>query len=1049
MTGARGADSRDRARAARRARVLGVVGVGISVAGGAASLAVARATPAAKPAAPSSAAPPATEVRELRASPESAALSAEALRLDQEARAPATDVRIAPSLAKGALGAWLLAGPFRVGKPAMDTAPAGVDERALAPAANAEVGAARDYVEPASRGAGASARKKTTARWVVASSNEGPVDVKAALEANGADLVAYAAGVLHVDRAGRHLLLLGVDDGVRVIVDGKVVLTRDDARSVREDDDVVPLDLEAGDHVVVLKLHQRDGAWAFRARITDAELGVPRGAYLTLPGTTADDARALAAKMSWVSVDRGFAPELEPLRYRPKLTVRFPEGAPRGVMVPVSTRLVRSPEERAREPGEEAAFDLQAGGVPVTSAGAGELVVALPTLAPWSGAATLETTVAGRVVRSVFPARPLAEQAIARAERAIAKTSPTAPFLAPGSLDSVRYLSRRLSGLVARGDLDIEAQTDEAKELDRYAAALEKGVDPFEGRTGPTRRALRSPVDGELSEVGVYLPPWYKPGGSRKLPLVVGLHGLNGYSMGVMRWLFGGDDPKREQGWEDRHVGKLPDLDAVVLTPFAHGNSLYRELGETDVMNAVAWAMRAFPIDPTRVTITGMSMGGIGSAYIPLRRPHVFAAAEPLCGYHSYFVRSDVAGRALRPWERFLAEERSNAFWAENGAHLPLFIVHGTQDLPEENSGVLIERYEKLGFPVKHEHPESGHNVWQETYEDLKGLKWLLNRRADLHPAHVRFKTSRTRWNRSAWVTVDELASESGWAEIDARVRPKARTITGSTSGVAQVSFARDVAELERGAVTVVLDNQRLAFDEEEPLVASREGSSWKKGPAQHAGVWKHGTVTGPLRDVFHEPILFVWASDASEARATEQVARSFAKIRPGVQVSYPVTSDAELLARGEPLANDRALFLVGRTNKVTAALDRAAGGFPVRVDESGVTVGRDRFTGRELGAAFIRPNPLRPERYVVVVAGVDVPGTLRATSLPDLVPDFVVWDEALAPARGQVLLGAGALRAGGFFTKEWALPSSFADPLARTPRAAPPKEEAAAPFVP
>ena len=57
-------------------------------------------------------------------------------------------------------------------------------------------------------------------------------------------------------------------------------------------------------------------------------------------------------------------------------------------------------------------------------------------------------------------------------------------------------------------------------------------------------------------------------------------------------------------------------------------------------------------------------------------------------------VRS--AGRPQRPWERFLAEERSNVMWAENGQHLPLFIVHGTEDKPEENSGVLIDRYEEL-----------------------------------------------------------------------------------------------------------------------------------------------------------------------------------------------------------------------------------------------------------------------------------------------------------------------------------------------------------------
>jgi hypothetical protein len=196
--------------------------------------------------------------------------------------------------------------------------------------------------------------------------------------------------------------------------------------------------------------------------------------------------------------------------------------------------------------------------------------------------------------------------------------------------------------------------------------------------------------------------------------------------------------------------------------------------------------------------------------------------------------------------------------------------------------------------------------------------------------------------------------------------------------------------------------------------------------------------VTGPLRDVFAEPLLFVYgAADEGEARANEQVARAFAKIRPGVSVAYPVISDIEFFASKEPLANERALFLVGRTNRVLAALEESSA-FPIRVEAGAVTVGRERMSGKELGAAFVRPNPARPDRYVVVVAGADVPGTLRAMSLPDLLPDFVVWDEGVAPSRGQVLLGAGSLRAGGFFTKDWALPAAVTDPMARSPRAEP-----------
>ena len=561
------------------------------------------------------------------------------------------------------------------------------------------------------------------------------------------------------------------------------------------------------------------------------------------------------------------------------------------------------------------------------------------------------------------------------------------------------------------------------------------------------RRALRSPIDGDYSEVGVYVPPWYRPSGTRKYPLVVGLHGLNGFSMGVMRWLFGGDDPKREQGWEDRHVGALPNADAFVITPFGHGNTLYRELGETDIMHAVEWAMRRYPIDPSRVTITGMSMGGIGSAAVPLHRPHVFAAAEPLCGYHSYLIRSDVAGRALRPWERYLAEERSNVLWAENGEHLPLFIVHGTQDLPEENSGVLIERYEKLKFAVKHEHPEAGHNVWQQTYEDMKGLNWLLNRRVDLHPSHVRFKTTRTRWSTSAWVTIDELASEAGWGEVDARAHAKTKSLTATTSGVSQVTFTRDPQLFGSAAVTVTIDGQRLAFDEGEALVLGREpsgggrGGTWRKGALAHAGLYKHGAVTGPIRDVFAEPILFVYG-DGDEARANEQVARAFAKIRPGVQVSYP-RDERHRVPREERAARQRPRALPRRARQPRPRRARARRAVP--------DPRRGRAPSRSVASAS-------PARSSAPRSSVRTPCARIATSWSSPAPTCrarcarrpcpiccrTSWSGTKASRRraGRCCSAAGSLRAGGLFTKEWALPAQLADPLARTPRAQPKPEK-------
>ncbi len=175
---------------------------------------------------------------------------------------------------------------------------------------------------------------------------------------------------------------------------------------------------------------------------------------------------------------------------------------------------------------------------------------------------------------------------------------------------------------------------------------------------------------------------------------------------------------------------------------------------------------------------------------------------------------------------------------------------------------------------------------------------------------------------------------------------------------------------------------------------------------------------------------MFVWgASDPAQARANEETARAWARVRWGVKVDYPIMSDTDFYARGEPLENDRALFLVGnaKSNRLVRELEPS---LPIRIEGADIVVGDRRISSKgdadrsQLGAAFIRPNPRRPDRYVVVVEGVGPLGTWRSTSLPDILPDFVVFDEDVGPASGQLLLAGGKLRAGGYFGMDWSTPA-------------------------
>jgi poly(3-hydroxybutyrate) depolymerase len=974
------------------------------------------------------------------------ALCASLASFDRAAKGSLPDparVELIPS-PEGWLGAWLLLGPYR--------APA-ADPGALKPTMGASFGPAfLSPAEAAKRGTKAAALAQPP-RWTVASSGEGAIDLRAALHASDGDIYAYAGGELHLDKSARLLLLLGADDGVHVWVDGKSLYARDESRPARDDDDVVPIELDPGPHTIVLGLHQRDAGWALHVRLLDAStLSPPEGAFLALPGTSLDDARALAKKMSWVSVDRGLAPD----GYHPRLTVRFPEGAPAGVPLGVRVRLVKGAVAASRasfDPELPALFDVAPGEVPREPGAVGELHVTLPALDAAEplddGEYTYEVGVAERRVLARFLPRRAVADAVAHASSALAEVAAGAPFLRPGSLDSVRHVYDRVVSFGSHSDADVEAQLAEAKELRELAAALERGKDPYAGRTGAMRRAYRSPVDDALTDFGLYVPPSVRPDSKRRWPLVVGLHGLNGLPMAMVRNLFGQGDPKQEHDWMDRHTAPLPPLDAFVVTPFAHGNTGYRDLGEDDVMRVLDWAVASYPIDPDRVTITGMSLGGIGSAAVPLRHPDRFAAAAPICGYHSYFVRRDISGRPIRPWEKILAEERSNVFWAENGKYLPLFISHGTLDQPEANSGVLIKRYDELGYSVEHEHPELGHNgTWLAAYENLKGIEWLLPHRRVAHPADVRFRTVRLRDGSDAWVHVDELSAPDTWGDVTARMGRGGAGI--STRGVVALHLDRDPALTEpHGPLAVTIDGTTLRFGEDEPVILHKTGGAWTTGPAAHDGPYKHGEVTGPLRDAYHAPLLFVYGTDdPTQTRANLEVAREWALRGWGIEVDYPVMSDAEFLALGEPLANDKALFLVGnaRSNRVLRALEPE---LPIRVDGDAIVLGGERLTGIELGAAFVRPNPRRPDRYLVVIEGVDARGTWRSLSLPSLLPDFVVYDEHVAPSRGQMLLGAGSVLAGGFFGNDWSLPASHGDPLSQVKRAAPKTEYEATPYLP
>lgn len=112
------------------------------------------------------------------------------------------------------------------------------------------------------------------------------------------------------------------------------------------------------------------------------------------------------------------------------------------------------------------------------------------------------------------------------------------------------------------------------------------------------------------------------------------------------------------------------------------------------------------PIDPDRVYITGLSMGGFGTFDILARRPDLFAAGVPVCG------GGDV--------------KSVNTF-----STIPLWIFHGALDttVPLRFSQNMVDALQKEGAsPGFTNYPDTGHFSWIAAYDDIQMMHWLFSK---------------------------------------------------------------------------------------------------------------------------------------------------------------------------------------------------------------------------------------------------------------------------------------------------------------------------------
>ncbi|HEY3319071.1 MAG TPA: prolyl oligopeptidase family serine peptidase [Planctomycetota bacterium] len=192
-----------------------------------------------------------------------------------------------------------------------------------------------------------------------------------------------------------------------------------------------------------------------------------------------------------------------------------------------------------------------------------------------------------------------------------------------------------------------------------------------------------------------FLPRDYDKDPQKRWPLVLFLHGSGER---------GDDLEKVKIHGPPKLASKGKDYPFILIAPQCPDGVWWLTADLNHLLDEVS---AKFRVDPERIYVTGLSMGGFGTWQLAMQYPQRFAAIAPICG-------------------------GGDADDVERIKHLPVWIFHGAKDsaVPVKFSEDMEAALKKAGGNVKLTiYPEANHDSWTKTYDSDEFYTWLLQQK--------------------------------------------------------------------------------------------------------------------------------------------------------------------------------------------------------------------------------------------------------------------------------------------------------------------------------
>jgi pimeloyl-ACP methyl ester carboxylesterase len=811
------------------------------------------------------------------------------------------------------------------------------------------------------------------------------------------NVVAYAYTTIQRAAAGKAVLSVGSDEGIRIWLNGKLVHEKREARPLTPDEDQIEVQMSAGENALLVKVEQSWGPWTFCLRVLEAGAALVRRPEIGPRIVAAEPGSAMLIVQTDTSAALTDAAEV------------------RVEVVAAGGRIIA---EKTASRGARISFDPDS-----WPDGVYEVRCTTRTFAgePWA------THLAWYKGNSLTAAKEL----LAAASRADSSKPNgfTLKMLAEMVLDR---LGGKVEGVKGNPWWAIHSPLMEFEEL-----KLEESGRPARNRPyGFVRLAYRDEIDDSPQFCRAYLPSGYDP--VKKWPLVLQLHGYNPANPPHVGWW---SADRRHTSFYTRYGD---DLKVILLEPHGRGNTTYMGIGEKDILRCIQMAKERFSVDDDRVYLTGDSMGGYGVWYFATRHPELFAAIAPVYGGGDYHVNMKEEELAkLSPRDRFLQEKSSFYAQAESLLNLPVFINHGDADqaVNVEGSRYVVRMLQRWGYDVRYrEHPGRIH-------EDLKAqndiIDWFLLHKRNANPGHVRIRSAELPSASAYWVRVEQSANLFAFMLVDAEVVAP-NVVRLDSENVVDITLSPGKPLVDPGKPLKVIWNgaPARALNLTEGRV-NLYAEGYSRSPLQ-----KTPQLAGPISEVRTNPFAVVVGTVSNDPAmrdiCQDKAEQVVANWQDWQHFSPRIFKDTEISDSNAALYS---LLLIGGpdANLITRKL---AGKIPLKISADEVAIDGRSFKVNDTVIQMIYPSPWNPRRYVSVVAGTSPEGMFFWFPGDGSVGswDFVIQDGRASNTSE----GGGSTEkirvASGFFDQKWRVNDSYIiagdaelrakSPLVRAPKA-------------